>query len=66
MVIPNKYNIGDIVYLVTDPDQNERMVIGINIRQGAILYLLAFGPIESFHYEIEISPRIDHLKKFSA
>lgn len=49
------YQIGDIVFLKTDPEQNERMVTEIRVRQNSILYSLSCGTTDSQHYEIEIS-----------
>lgn len=56
MVIDNKYNIGDIVYLVTDVEQLQRIVFGfIVFNNGEILYKLACGTQISEHYSFEIS-----------
>lgn len=49
------HQIGDIVFLKTDPEQNERMVTEIRIRQNSVLYSLSCGTTDSLHYEIEIS-----------
>lgn len=52
----NKYAIGDIVYLITDKDQSERIVIGILFRgKGHYNYDLACGATSCWHYEYEIS-----------
>ena len=56
------FTIGDIVYLVTDIDQHQRMVTGIDIRPGTTLYWLACGDSESTHYAIEISAERDESK----
>ncbi len=50
-----EYRIGDIVYLKTDCDQKERMVISITIRSNGYLYELACGESNTYHYPIEIS-----------
>lgn len=47
--------IGDLVYIKTDPEQRERMVTGITIRQNSIQYALSYGTTESWHYPIELS-----------
>jgi hypothetical protein len=57
MTIKNKYELGQLVFLVTDPDQLPRMVIqvGKNIT-GGVLYVLACGsdePAEFFEDEIQ-------------
>lgn len=56
MVVDNKYNFGDIVFLATDNDQNQRIVTGISILPGdVILYDLSYGSCNSSHYEFEIT-----------
>lgn len=56
MVVDNKYEIGNTVYLKTDPEQLQRIVYGIQLfRGGELLYMLASGTITSNHYEFEIS-----------
>lgn len=59
----NKFNIGDIVYLIHDTEQLPRMVTGINVRSNGLIYLLNLGITESFHYDFEISTQEDVLKK---
>jgi hypothetical protein len=56
MVIDNKFNIGQIVFLQTDPDQDKRIVTAISVRSGGyVAYELSFGPETSWHIECEIS-----------
>lgn len=55
MNINFKYDIGDIVYLITDNEQNKRIVTGYHISFKQILYRLSCGTSETSHYEIEIS-----------
>lgn len=55
MVIDNKYNIGDLVFLKTDQDQLARMVICISLTSNGISYELASGAISTSHYELELS-----------
>jgi len=56
MEFKTKYDLGQLVYLYTDTDQIERMVIACECRfNGFILYNLAFGASSSWHYEQEIS-----------
>lgn len=60
MVIDNKYNIGDIVYLTTDIDQHPRLITGINVRPGGfLLYEVQCGERNGTAYEIEISATRD-------
>lgn len=43
MTIIPKFKIGEIVYSITDPEQNARMVTGYTIRKnGLISYLVTF------------------------
>jgi hypothetical protein len=65
MVINNKYNIGDFVYLITDPDQYKRIVTGINVSFSGIMYEVSFGERETPHYEFELSDQINELIKVS-
>lgn len=62
MVIDNKFNIGDIVYLKTDPDQKARMVVKLSVSQAGVLYMLSVGASESWHFDIEIATERDVLK----
>ncbi len=59
------FEIGDIVYLKTDPDQKKRIIIGVLIRQNSIEYDLSMGNIASWHYDFEISKNIDLVQKTS-
>lgn len=56
MLLNNKYNIGEYVYLVTDSDQIPRLVVGINILPGYLLvYEVQVGITNSSHYDFELS-----------
>lgn len=56
MIIKNKYNLGQFVFLVTDEDQKQRIVTMLKIYpEGGIMYQLSVGKDFSDHYEIEIS-----------
>lgn len=55
MVIESKYEIGDMVYLITDPDGYPRMVTSIIVNKYDILYRLNLGTSSSEHYDYEIS-----------
>lgn len=56
------YQIGDSVYLKTDTDQKERLVNGILIREGSIIYSVSCGASESWQYSFEMSSEKDILK----
>jgi hypothetical protein len=55
MTIKNKFEIGQTVYLVTDPEQLKRIVTAIKVTANGILYILALGSEEGEHYLCEIS-----------
>ena len=63
MLIDNKYEIGDIVYLKTDVEQKERMVTGIYVRKYSMTYGLSCGTEETYHFDYEITTNIDVLKR---
>ena len=55
-----KYQIGDEVYLISDPDQFKRMVLGYVIMPGFIKYIVCLSDQETNHYEIELSSEKSH------
>lgn len=55
MVIDNKFNLGDKVYLETDKEQSERIVTGLRVGKYDIVYQLNCGETESCHYDFEIT-----------
>ena len=65
MLIDNKFNIGDTVYLKTDQDQRECLIVGIDIRPNCLTYLISYGNEHGEHYEIELSKIKNTLKKIT-
>lgn len=55
MTINTDFNIGDAVYLKTDPAQHIRQVLRVIVGPGGIEYTLGCGPDASEHYAMEIS-----------
>jgi hypothetical protein len=55
MKIDNKFELEEIVFLITDSEQCLRIVTSIQISQSQLLYRLACGVSESWHYEFEIA-----------
>jgi len=52
-----------MVYLVTDPDQHQRMVLKITLWPGgSVSYCLSIGAEESWHFDIEFSAKRDVVK----
>jgi len=54
IIIHNKYNLADIVYLKTDPEQCARLITAIQVLPTGIIYRLVCNIIESWHYDFEI------------
>lgn len=65
MIIDNKFNIGDIVYLTTDIEQLPRVVISFTVSANGIIYNLTQGINESTHYNFEMSKEKDLLTVFN-
>lgn len=60
VVVYNKHEHGDTVYLKTDPDQLPRIVSCIRVyMNGELMYDLICGTISSVHYDFEISKTKD-------
>ena len=59
----SEFQIGDLVYLKTDPEQRQRIVTGILTRPTSLIYYVSLGDNETIHYDIEISKEqnINHL-----
>jgi hypothetical protein len=55
MLIDNKFELGQTVYLNTDPEQLPRMVTKINVIPNSVYYELSCGTNLSSHYDIEMS-----------
>lgn len=55
MIIDNKFNFGEKVYLITDIDQKQRLVTGMSLRMESIGYELSCGSEISTYYDFEIS-----------
>jgi len=55
MIIENKFEIGQTVYLITDEDQKPRLVLSIKVNKYDLIYELTSGSNNSYHYDFEIS-----------
>ena|SRR5690606_12979951 len=60
------FDIGDSVYLKTDPEQLERLVTGISVRQNGITYAISHLTNETWHYDFEITKERDIIKATSS
>lgn len=60
LVLDNRYELGQIVYLITDVEQMARVVTNIKVLPNCLLsYQLSCGYECSDHYEMEISDTIN-------
>jgi hypothetical protein len=55
----SRYTYGDKVYLKTDRDQLQRLVIEIQFSPGQVLYHVSCSTETSTHYEFELSDAKD-------
>ncbi len=61
IILDNKFDIGQIVYLRTDIEQLQRIVTAIKFcGDGSIFYELSCGREISDHYDFEISDQINN------
>lgn len=61
MKINNEFEIGDIVYLRTDEEQKQRIITGITIRPGFLIYHVSHCNFEGGHYDFEITKDKNYL-----
>lgn len=53
---PIDFAIGEVVYLITDSEQEKRMVTGILLKPGKlVMYELTCSEDVSYHYAFEIT-----------
>lgn len=52
MLYESKYEMGQMVYVKTDKDQSERMIIGIFFQPGTVRYDVNPG---GWYYEMELT-----------
>jgi len=62
MVIENKFELEQAVYLKTDPDQRQRIITRIIVSSGGVSYELYCGNCGSWPYDFEITTEKDVLK----
>jgi hypothetical protein len=55
----SKFTFGDIVYIVTDPEQSKRMVTELRFSTGQVLYKVAHNGFDTECYEFELSDKVD-------
>lgn len=55
MKIDNRFNLGQSVYLIHDPEQLPRMITEITVSPNGILYEVSSGTVQYVAYGIELS-----------
>lgn len=66
IILNNQFDLGEMVYIKTDPEQLPRIITAIMTRvDGGLSYQLSQGEIYSFQYEVEISRDINVALKTS-
>ena len=50
-----KFNIGDIVFVTTDPNQYKRLIVAWQIDDTSVMYKLSLDGVNTIHYGTEIS-----------
>jgi len=63
MIIDVPYNLGDMFYIKTDVEQNERQLVSFHVTPTGLLFELAFGERLSKHYEFELTLEPNQVKK---
>jgi hypothetical protein len=61
MNINNKFKLQQCVFLITDAEQLTRIITGIQISNNGLLYRLACGVNDSWHFEYEIVEEKNYL-----
>lgn len=58
MKINNLFNIGDVVYLKTDPEDKQHIVIEFTVSKYSITYRVAHNGvvIDVYDFELSVSP----------
>lgn len=56
MIIDNKFNIGDFVYVVTDVEQDKGIITSIRVLpNNGITYMVSVGSKQDVYFEFELS-----------
>lgn len=63
IILESEYDLGQIVYLKTDPDQKKRMVKQICFSHKGIEFNLIHGTETTWHADFELSVESDILIK---
>lgn len=55
------FGLGQLVYLVTDPEQQKRIVTAYKVTNSEVIFELSLGETAGYFYEMEISAERDVL-----
>lgn len=55
MILDNKFDIGETVYIINDQDQLPRIITGMEISQKEIIYVLYQSTSLSRHFDFELA-----------
>lgn len=56
MLIDNMFELGSVVYLISEPEQYARLITDIKIGiDGSLLYYCSLGVETTQHYELELT-----------
>lgn len=61
MNINNKFELEQCVFLITDTEQLTRIITGIQISNNGLIYRLACGANDSWHFECEMVKEKNYL-----
>ena len=57
-----KFNLEEIIYLITDEDQKERIITGVLLEPNSIQYRVVCGTNTSWHFECELNTSKNYSK----
>jgi len=49
------FEIGELVYVKTDTEQKQRIVVALFVQQGSIKYLVACGTEDRYYFDFELA-----------
>lgn len=55
MTVETKYDMGDTVYFITDPVQDQFVITGFSVRPNGMIYYCSCCGEEKIAYDFEIS-----------
>lgn len=61
-----RFELSQIVYVVSDPEQQPRQVVAVEYAGGAKIYTLQLGMGSSRHYEFEITGKQNTVTKLNS